>query len=378
MSELKICKKCLMLSTRPRLHYNSEDVCSACEWAEEKRTVVDWTKREAELQAMCDKYRRTDGRFDVVVPVSGGKDSSMVAHKLKHKYGMHPLCININHAPETDTELNTINLHNFIGNGFDTIRIYPNPKVVQKLDKAGLVKYGQPYMGWMYAMVIAPIKVALLFDIPFIMYGEEGEVEYGGSTELKNVATYSMEHVKRLYLSGISLEDLNEEITGEENVWWWTAPSEEEIARIAPSVAHWSYFENWNSEANYKYAKEYVGLKEASINSSGTYNSYAQTDSMQYPLHAYFMYLKFGFGRCTQDVCIDIRSGAMTRDEGKKYIREYDEVYPEIYEEKYLEYYNMTREEFYDNIDKWANKELLFKDKTTGRWKKRFNEIYDN
>jgi len=147
MAELKICKKCLMLSTRPRLKFDDDGVCSACKWAEEKKTVVDWNARQDELKGLCDKYRRNDGYFDVIVPVSGGKDSSMVAHKLKIKYGMHPLCININHAPETDTEMNDINLTNFINHGFDTIRVYPNPKVVQKLDREGLIKYGQPYFG---------------------------------------------------------------------------------------------------------------------------------------------------------------------------------------------------------------------------------------
>lgn len=365
-----------MLSTRPRLQFNENGVCSACQWAEEKRTIVNWDKRQEELKSLCDKYRRKDGYFDVIVPVSGGKDSSTVAHKLKTKYGMHPLCININHAPSTDTGLNNINMHNFINNGFDTIRIYPNPKVVQKLDKAGLVKYGQPYFGWMYAMTIAPIKMAIMFNIPFVMYGEEGEVEYGGSTELKNVATYSIEHVKRLYLSGISLEDIDEAVGEDESLWWWQAPTEDEIDRIKPAVAHWSYFENWNSEANYKYAKEYVGLKEAKVDSSGTYNNYAQTDSIQYPLHVYFMYLKFGFGRCSQDACIDIRTGSITREEGIKLVEEYDEVYPEMFEDQYLAYYDMTREEWNANIDRWANKELLYKDPINGRWKKKFTEIY--
>ena len=377
MAELKICKKCLMLSTRPRLKFDDDGVCSACKWAEEKKTVVDWNARQDELKGLCDKYRRNDGYFDVIVPVSGGKDSSMVAHKLKTKYGMHPLCININHAPKTDTEMNDINLTNFINHGFDTIRVYPNPKVVQKLDREGLIKYGQPYFGWMYAMTIAPIKLAIMFNIPFVMYGEEGEVEYGGSTELKNVATYSIEHVKRLYLSGIDLSDIDEDVTKDESLWWWHAPSEEEIDRIQPAVAHWSYFENWSSEANYKYAKEFVGLKDAPSDSSGTYNNYAQTDSMLYPLHVYFMYLKFGFGRCSQDACIDIRTGSITREEGKELVLKYDDVYPEIYEQNYLDYYAMTKQEWDANIDKWANKELLYKDETTGRWKKNFNEIYD-
>lgn len=378
MCNLRICKKCLMLSTRPRLQYDENGVCSACNWAEEKRTVVDWNARQKELQDLCDKYRRQDGAFDVIVPASGGKDSSTVAHKLKTQYGMHPLCVNINHSPEVTTRVNEINLNGFINSGFDLIRIYPNPHVVQKLDKTGLIKYGQPYFGWMYAMVFAPIKMSILYNIPLVMYGEEGEVEYGGSTELKNVATYSIDHIKRLYLSGISLEDINENVSQDESLWWWNPPTEEEIDRVKPAVAHWSYFENWNSENNYLYAKEHVGLVEQESNSSGTYNNYSQTDSILYPLHTYFMYLKFGFGRCSQDACIDVRNGSITREEGRKLILEYDEQYPKEFEEAYLKYYQMTKEEWDNNIDRWANKELLYKDKETGRWLKDFKDIYND
>jgi predicted PP-loop superfamily ATPase len=91
---MKVCKECLMLSTRPRLTFNDDGVCSACQWAKEKRTDVDWGQRQRELENYCNSYRSASG-FDVVVPVSGGKDSSTVAYKLKHFYGMNPLCINI-------------------------------------------------------------------------------------------------------------------------------------------------------------------------------------------------------------------------------------------------------------------------------------------
>lgn len=369
---MKICKRCLMLSTRPRMKLNEKGICSACEWAEEKKTVVDWKKREEELKALCDKYRSKSGMFDCIVPVSGGKDSSAVAHKLKYRYGMHPLCVNISHSPSVNTELNDINLNNFINHGFDCIRVYANPVIMQQLDKTGLVEYGQPYFGWMTAMTLTPIKLALKFNIPFIMYGEEGEVEYGGSTELKNCSLYSIEHVKRLYLSGIGLQQIAKDIPAEE-LWWWTPPTEEEIDIVRPAIAHWSYFENWNSEHNYEYAKKYVGLRE-SEKTFGTYVNYAQTDSLLYPLHVYFMYLKFGFGRCTQDVCIDIRNGVLTRDKGIELVKKYDDYYPKEFEEKYLQYYQMTKEEFQDVIDRWANKELLVKE--NGRWRKNFMSLY--
>ncbi len=31
-SNLKICKSCLMLSTRPRITFNEKGVCNACQW----------------------------------------------------------------------------------------------------------------------------------------------------------------------------------------------------------------------------------------------------------------------------------------------------------------------------------------------------------
>lgn len=363
--DVKICKRCRMISTRPRLTFNEEGVCSACQWAEEKKSL-DWKKRQQELVDLCDKYRSKTGDFDVVVPASGGKDSSMVAHKLKTQYGMHPLCININHNPKVTTSMNETNLNHFLDHGFDCIRIYPNPQIEQKLDKKGLIEYGQPYFGWMSAMTMAPIKVALKFGIQLIMYGEEGEVEYGGSSELKNSALYTIEHVKRLYLSGISVDTMLE---GQENAYWWLPPAEDEVEKLQPAIAHWSYFENWNSNYNYKYAKEHVGLTETEQKGSGTYNNFAQTDSALYPLHTYFMYLKFGFGRCTQDVCIDIRSEEMNLEKGIDLIKQYDEEYPALYENLYLDYYQMSKEEFYNNIDRWANKELL--EKRDGYWRKK-------
>ena len=371
MSTIKICKKCLMLSTRPRLTFNSSGVCSACEWADEKRTIVNWEERKKSLISFCDKYRKNNGEFDVVVPVSGGKDSSTVAHKLKYEFNMNPLCININHYVDVNTQMNDINLNNFIKQGFDVLRLYPNSKVLRELDKIGLIKYGQPYFGWMTCMTLAPLKIATKFNIPFIMYGEEGEVEYGGSTKLKNTPVYTIEDTIKYYLSGVNpISYLNDGFS-EKDLYWWLPPTDTEVKKLNPSVCHWSYFEFWDSNKNYEFAKKFAGLKEQNINSVGTYNNFAQTDGILYPLHVYFMYLKFGFGRCTQDVCIDIRSGKITRDEGIKLIEKYDEEYPEQFEHQYLDYYQLSKDEFHKIIDKFANKDLL--EKRDGKWVKKFD-----
>ena len=112
--------------------------------------------------------------------------------------------------------------------------------------------------------------------------------------------------------------------------------------------------------------KEHCGLKEQEDNSSGTFTNFAQSDQSLYPLHAYLMYLKFGFGRATQDAGIEIRRGAMNRSQAINLVRLYDGEYPAAFIDLYLEYFQMTLEEFNQVLDNWTNKDL-FK-KVAGRW----------
>ena len=43
---LKYCIKCLMPHTRPRITFNDEGVCNACEHNEKKKyNKIDWKKR---------------------------------------------------------------------------------------------------------------------------------------------------------------------------------------------------------------------------------------------------------------------------------------------------------------------------------------------
>ena len=85
------CTKCVISNQRPRIVFDEDGVCNACRFWECKDKTIDWNEREKELRDLCDRYRRNDGRHDVLVPSSGGKDSACVAHKLKYEYNMNPL-----------------------------------------------------------------------------------------------------------------------------------------------------------------------------------------------------------------------------------------------------------------------------------------------
>jgi N-acetyl sugar amidotransferase len=370
------CKNCLNISTRPRITFDNRGWCNACVWMEEKKTM-DWKPRQKELISLLDKYRSKNNNFDCIVPVSGGKDGSYVAYQLKHKYNMNPLTVTV--RPALSTKIGEQNLINFIQSGYNHIHISCNPIVLDRLNKYGFIEKGFPYYGWLIAIMTAVIRVAINFKIPLIFYGEDGEVEYGGSTQNKNKALYDIEYMKRVYLEGghqkvfdriIKDDDINET-----DLVFFKFPSEDEVSKIGLSFTHWSYFEPWDSYRNYIVAKEHCGLIEKDEGNLDTFTNFAQNDQALYSLHTYLMYLKFGFGRATQDSGIEIRRGSMTREQAINLVKMYDNAYPYDLIDTYLKYYGMTKEEFDTILDKYANKNL-FK-KIDGIWQPKFTVAED-
>jgi N-acetyl sugar amidotransferase len=373
MSSKKItwCKNCLNMSTRPRISFDERGWCNACQWMEEKKKM-DWSPRQKELEELLTKYKSKTGNFDCIVPVSGGKDGSYVAYMLKHKYGMNPLAITV--RPALSLSIGDKNLFNFIHSGYDHIHITPNPKVLDRLNKYGFIEKGFPYYGWLIAIMTAVIRTASNFNIPLLFYGEDGETEYGGSTESKNKALYDVNYMKRVYLEG-GHEKVFERIKADNDISeaelsFFKFPTDEEVSKVGLSFTHWSYFEPWDSYRNYVVAKDQCGLIEKNEGNADTFTNFSQNDQALYALHAYLMYLKFGFGRATQDAGIEIRRGSMTREQALNLVKMYDNSYPAELIPTYLDYYKMTKEEFDAVLDKYANTELF--EKVDGIWQPKY------
>jgi N-acetyl sugar amidotransferase len=356
-----------MPSTRPRIQFNNKGVCNACQWAEEKKDI-EWGLRWEMLEALCDKYRtRNKGRFDVIVPYSGGKNGAYIAYTLKHKLGMNPLAVTI--RPPMEDPIGLQNIKNFQDLGYDHLFITPNRLVEREIDKENFINKGIPMHAFMIAVQTAIMRTAVNFDIPFVMYAEEGETEYGGSSKLKNSPTYSIEDGIKLYLSGVD-PDKYRGLFDDAALYWFLYPHQSEIKKLDPQICHWSYFEDFVNYKHYIVAKEKLGLIERVERNIGAIENFSATDTNLIHLYFYLMYLKFGFGRTTSEIGNEIRRGAMGRSQAINIVKKFDGEFPLKHIEAYLSYYAMTLEEFNTIIDKWANKELF--EKSNGYWKPRF------
>ena len=359
------CKNCLNNSLRPRISFDQNGWCNACQWMIEKKNL-NWNRRKKELANIIKKFK-SDGEFDCIVPVSGGKDGSYVASKIRDDLGLNPLTVTVRPALEID--VGKRNLSNFLSQNYNHIHVTPNIKAMQKINKLGFALKGSPYYGWLISIFSSVLRIASQFNINLIFYAEDGEIEYGGSIKNKNEPLFDLKYTLNNYFEGDYRKIIKLSKLKKSELYWFEFPIKK-LKNKKIGLTHWSYFEPWDSYRNYLYAKSKFNLDEQNQNNSGTFTNFAQNDQSLFILHTYLMYLKFGFGRATQDAGIEIRRGAMIREQGLNLVNLYDNNYPEKFIEQYLDYYQMKKKEFDNVIDFWANKKLFKKVK--GKWEPRF------
>ena len=368
--DVKFCKKCTISNQRPRITFDDEGVCSACRYSEYKNNEIDWEDRENQLKELLKRFKRKDGGYEVIVPASGGKDSASVAHKLKHEYGMNVLTVTW--APHLYTDVGFCNFQSMIHvGGLDNILGTPNGPVHRKLTKQSFDIIGDPFQTFIYGQTHFPMQIAVNYKIPLIMYGENGEVEYGGDMKNAFIPTrdYKTDH-KKHYFSGISPEDMVAYGVNEDEIKYYLAPPNNELDKLGLEIHFFGYYKNWIPQENYYYASEHTGFQANPVRSEGTYSKYASLDDKLDGFHFYLSYIKFGIGRATSDSAHEIRDNHLTREEGIRLVKKFDGEFPKKYFKEFLEYCDITKNHFNEIIDSWRSPHLW--EKIDGDWKLKY------
>ncbi len=365
--EVRFCKKCTVSNQRPRITFDEHGVCSACNYAEYKRTKIDWAHREKELVELCNKHRKSNGEYDVIVPCSGGKDGSFVAHQLKYKYGMNPLAVTW--APLKATAIGRQNLDAFIASGFNHILGTPNPHITRKLTHLSFKHLGDPFQPFIYGQTNFPLHMAVKHNVQLIMYGENGEVEYGGDMKNAFRATRDIQDHDKHYFSGLPPEFWAEHGVSLADLYPFMAPRFEDITKNKTEIHFLGYYKFWDPQENYYYCREHTGFTPNTERSEGTYSKYASLDDQIDGFHYYLSYIKFGIGRTTSDAAHEIRDGKISREEGVALVKRYDHEFPRKYYKEFLEFCSITDAEVHEVIDSWRSDHLWHQE--GGEWKLR-------
>jgi N-acetyl sugar amidotransferase len=355
---------------KPTIEFDDEGVCSACRFADKKAQVIDWTQREAELMDLCARHRSRDGRYDCIVPGSGGKDSTFTAHILKYKYGMNPLTVTW--APHKYTAVGWNNFQNWIHAGFDNILVTPNGKVHALLTRLAFENLCHPFQPFIIGQKFIAPRFSGMYGVPLIFYGEN-QAEYGNNIEENDRPTMdpaffmAEPDLDTLVIGGVPARRLLEEYGVSRNDLNPYLPIDpQRLRQVGTEVHYLSYYLRWDPQECYYYAAEHTGFQANTERTEGSYSKYSSIDDRLDPLHYYTTYIKFGLGRATYDAVQEIRNHKITREEGVALVHRFDHEFPKKYFQEILEYMGITEARFWEVIDR-ARSPHLWK-KENGSW----------
>lgn len=358
---MKYCVNCLNVDTRPNIVFTEDGLCPPCSLYI-KPDEIDWDKRKEELASVINFGKaNSQSGYDCIIGVSGGKDSTRQAIYVKENLGMKPLLVSLNYPPEQMSEMGANNLSNLIELGFDCVSVSCSPETWKKLMRVAFFKFGNWAKATEIALFSSVPRAAIAYQIPLIWWGENAAVVLG-DLGVKGESDSDGNRLK--YSNTLNGGDiswiLNEGFSTKE-VLQFTYPSDEEMREANLKIvflAHFwkdfSIFTNGNISA-------LRGLSIRDIDPVGNadYLGTSMLDEDFFILNMMIKWLKFGFGRASDNINEEIRYGRISREEGIKIVEMFDGKCSAELIERFCRYLEITVAEFWQVVDGYVNKNLF-------------------
>jgi len=333
-----------MPEAKPGISFDDRGICNACQNAEknDQRPWDLYGQKLINLAKHIEGHPLNEG-YDCVVPVSGGKDSTFLALKAR-ELSLTPLCVNV--RPCVPTERGERNLYNLSKLGFDVFRFVPNAKIMPELVKRSFVEDGDPCTSHEFMLYSVPVKMAMQYQIPLIIWAENPQFEYGNSGDVNDAD----EQGNIAGLWGRPASRWSSKTIKEKDLLAFEHPTATEIEKAGVKAIYMSDYIRWDSRKIAKIAIEH-GLeirKHKELKGTGGYWDFEQLDDETPVIGHYLKYFKFGYGRATDQVCRDIRLGYITREQGLELAEQYDGHLAEQYIINFCDYIGITVEKFHE------------------------------
>jgi len=363
---MRYCTSCVMPDSRPDLDFDENGICDACQASQRKygqhANAINWSERRTQFEELIETYRSNDPmKYDCLIGVSGGKDSTYQVYVAKEMFGLNPLCLCI--QPTLPTVIGQQNLHNISEMGVDLIHFKQNPIVYEKLILEGFRRVGDPEWANHMAIWSLPFRMSIAHGVPLILWGESPQMEYGGfhRVQEKNMREMDEDWLNDFgCLNGLRPEDVVGEELGItlEDMKPYRMPPKEALRAVGDNkgcvAAFIGYFLEWNVPKHLQIIED-RGWQRRMGRNEITYTDYEGLDCYSMQIHDYLKYCKFGFGRATDDACRDVRDGIINREEATRLASRYDGGYPKELVERFCAHFEMSQQEFNDICDSFTN-----------------------
>ncbi len=364
---MKFCKECIQPNTRPKSHFTNEGICPACAFHKQYDSI-DWSERRRELQGIIEDTRAINSSsYDCIIGVSGGKDSVRQAMFARDELGLRPLLVCCSYPPEQSTELGCENLANLCSLGFDLITVSPAPLTSKKLMSNGFHKFGNYGKALEMALYASAPKIAIAYQIPLIFLGENPAITVGAlctgslsgdASKMKNTNT----------LAG-GPDSVRDESISEQDLILYRYSSDEEMQMGQLRVLYLGYYirDFWKRSNGEFSIAHGMKIRTDPPEDIGDITGHEALDEDFVFINQRFKYLKFGFGKVTEQVCEEMRLGAMDRATAIDLVEKYDGACASRYIKRFCRYVGISRVEFDAIVEKYRNKDIWACDES-GTW----------
>ena len=408
--EVKFCTKCVLSNQSPNsavefkhtikskketVAFDEHGVCDACKFSDLKKAQINWKDRESELIELSKSLSAHPGKYNCIVPGSGGKDSFYQSHILKYKYGFRPLTVTW--APHLYTTWGWQNHQAWIHSGFDNLTVTPNGLIHRLFTRLAVDNLFHPFQPFMLGQKGLAPRIAAQLDIPLIFFGEN-EAEYGNPISdnfrsNRDANFHSKDSESAMFLGGVEESELINKYGVPEYELQQYRPIDPHLLQDKKiEVRYLGYYLRWHPQSAYYYAVENGGFIPSPERTPGTYSKYNSIDDKIDDLHYWTSYIKFGLGRATYDASQEIRNEEITREEAVSLVKKFDGEWPARFEVELMDYLSinekfgekilknfkepkMDKTTFISLADKFRSEHLW--EKSGDEWKLR-HAVYDN
>jgi tRNA(Ile)-lysidine synthase TilS/MesJ len=137
------CVSCILPKDLPGMNIDEEGNCHYCRQAQYRpieKALGNQEETKKRFETMIEKWRGK-GRYDCLVPLSGGKESSYVLYVLVKDYNLKPLVFTLANGFQHPDAVN--NIENLVDQlGVDLLIYRPNMKLFYKLFREFLSQAG--------------------------------------------------------------------------------------------------------------------------------------------------------------------------------------------------------------------------------------------
>ena len=362
--EIKYCKKCLLPNTRPGVIIGDDGISNVWKDSHTLNYNVDWNERKDQFENLVSRIKKSTSGYDCLVPVSGGKDSTWQVLKCI-EYGLNVLAVTW--KTPARTLIGQANLQNLIALGVDHIDYTINPEVEKKFMYKSLIKFGSTALPMHMALFNIPLKIAVKFNIPLVIWGENSATEYGTDDEsLKGLEMNSKWLNKHGVMHGTTAKDWVDKDLTIKDLTPYFGPSETELKETDVRAVFLGHFFKWDPEISLQKAKKNGFSVRKEGPKTGYYN-YADIDCDFISIHHFFKWYKFGFTRLFDNLAIELKKDRLTMNQAIAILKKFGIQQPNEDIKKLCKFLNIEQSHFFEILESFRNHHIWFVE--NNKWK---------